>query len=311
MFYMKPRSFCPILYLFCLLMLICVGILFVSCRFGEGDDTPPAVTGKIGDETQEEETTLSEIDMLPEVFATFDGTDCTVSNPDALSWNDRRLVVTTPCQLSLSGTLDDVRVDKTEKVKLILNNLTATCQDSGVIYVESADKVVIDLPKDSQNILTDAKTYVYADGETKPNACIYSSDDLTIRGEGELIVNGNYNNAIGSKNDIDIKGGVLTLSAVKNAVKGNDSVTVRENAVVTVVTANDGLKADNDTDIGKGYVKITDSAQVSIFCLDDAIQATQGVTIDCQDNVIVSCGGKYINCSAKNNITGADKITQK
>ncbi len=64
---------------------------------------------------------------------------------------------------------------------------------------------------------TDAKTYVFSDPtETKPNACLYAGCDLKIKGKGSLIVEGNYNNGIGCKNDLEISNGQITVSAPNN-----------------------------------------------------------------------------------------------
>ena len=107
-------------------------------------------------------------------------------------------------------------VPKTEQVELIFNNFTASCNTSAPLYIESADKATIVLAAGSVNTLTDATLYQYANpAEDKPNACIYSSDDMTIKGTGTLNVNGNYNNGIGCKNDLRIKDCTLNVTGVK------------------------------------------------------------------------------------------------
>ncbi|MGO4843945.1 carbohydrate-binding domain-containing protein, partial [Rhizobiaceae sp. 2RAB30] len=68
------------------------------------------------------------------------------------------------------------------------------------IFVEEAGKTIISLQEGTTNVVTDGKTYVYADASTdEPNAAIFSKDDLTINGTGKLVVQGNYNNGITSK----------------------------------------------------------------------------------------------------------------
>ena len=125
----------------------------------------------------------------------------------------------------LSGGQIKVSVPKTEQVELIFNNFTASSNTSAPLYIESADKCVIFLAAGSVNTLTDATLYQYANpADDKPNACIYSSDDLTIKGTGTLNVNGNYNNGIGCKNDLRIKDCTLNVTGVNNIIEGKTSV---------------------------------------------------------------------------------------
>lgn len=217
---------------------------------------------------------------------TFDDNVASVSDESAVIIAGKIYKIVKPGVYMLSGKMADgqirVEVSKSEKVTLLLNNFTGACSDSAVIYVISADKVEIDLAKDTVNIVTDAQTYVFDNpGDDKPNACIYSSEDLEIKGCGTLYVNGMYNNGIGTKNDLEIKNGILYIGAVKNALKGNDSVTVCGDAVVNIERANDGIKSDTPASekSDKGFVLITDKAQVSVKCADEAIQATQNITI--------------------------------
>ena len=219
-----------------------------------------------------------------------------------------------PGTYTISGKMSDgqirVEVDKTQQVNLVLNNFNGSCSTSAVIYVVSADKV--DIKVQGINMVTDAQVYVYENpGDTKPNACIYSSEDISIKGDGTLYVNGQNNNGIGSKNDLEIKNVTLYVSAVKNALKGNDSVLVCGNANVNVEHAKDGLKSDTlaTEKAGKGFVKITDSATVNVKCTDDAVQATQNITITQGAKLNVTEGTPY-KCDGTVNIYEGSVITQ-
>ena len=55
---------------------------------------------------------------------------------------------------------------------------------------------------------------------------IYSKDDLTLKGKGTLIVNGNYQDAIVSKDDIKINNGTIQVTAADDGIRGKDSVTI-------------------------------------------------------------------------------------
>ena len=196
----------------------------------------------------------------------------------------------------LSGGQIKVAVPKTEQVELIFNNFTASCNNSAPLYIESADKATIVLAAGSVNTLTDATLYVFPNpAEDKPNACIYSSDDLTIKGTGTLNVNGNYNNGIGCKNDLRIKDCTLNVTGVNNILKGNDSVEI-ENANVKLSGGEDAIKSDTADRTDKGYILISAGAKVEINCIDDAIQATMSITVEAGCTVTGNCGGDALNC---------------
>ena len=165
-----------------------------------------------------------------------------------------------------------------------------------LLYIESADKATIVLAAGSVNTLTDATLYQFANpAEDKPNACIYSSDDMTIKGTGTLNVNGNYNNGIGCKNDLRIKDCTLNVTGVNNILKGNDSVEI-ENATVKLSGGEDAIKSDTADRTDKGYILITAGSKVEINCIDDAIQATMSITIEAGCAITGTCGGDVLNC---------------
>jgi len=92
------------------------------------------------------------------------------------------------------------------------------------------------------NVLTDAEFYEFEDPQdNKPNACIYSRDDITIKGNGNLTVNADFNNGIGTSNDLKITGGNITVKAFNNGLKGNDSVTI-SGGNIDITAEADGLR---------------------------------------------------------------------
>lgn len=242
-------------------------------------------------------------DNISEFSATlkFNDNSCEISDKSAVAVDGKYYRITKAGTYEISGTMSDgqiiVDVAKTERVTLVLDNFTGSCSDSAVIYVKSADKAYIDLKKDSNNVVTDASVYVFSDpASTKPNACIYSSDDLVIKGGGKLTVNAKYNNGIGCKNDIEIKNGHVFVNAVNNAIKGNDSVTVCGDAEVTVTAADDAIKSDCIDKENKGFVLITDEAKVTVTCSDDAVQAPQNVKITVGATLTVVSASSAVNC---------------
>ena len=191
-----------------------------------------------------------------------------------------------------------VEMDKTEKAQLVLMGLNLTCLDSAPLYVASADKVGLTLAEGTVNTFSDGAAYTAA-FDKMPTACIYSRDDLTINGKGELIVNANVNNGIGTSNDLKIVSGTVTVTAANNGLKGNDSIAIM-GGTISVTSKDDGVKTENETDPGKGYIYV-EGGEITIVCADDALQATQDITV-AGGHLTVNAGGKTINCDGSQDI---------
>jgi len=241
------------------------------------------------------------------VKLTFNGNKLSASSSDAgVVAEGQAFVITKGGTYELSGNLSNgqlrVRVAKTEQVDLIFNGFTAASSTTAPLYVESADKVVIELAAGTVNSLTDAAIYQFADPSiTKPNACLYSADDLHIKGDGSLTVTGNYNNGIATKNDLKIKGGNITVSAPNNILKGGDSVTI-EKGTLKLTTGEDAIKTDNEVDMDKGFILIMSEAKIDIQCLDDALQATKSITVEAGATITGTAAGDAANCPGVINI---------
>ena len=232
---------------------------------------------------------------------TFTDTAVTINGSGAVA-DGTVVTITAPGVYKLQGACANgqvlVDIDKAEKAQLVLAGLTLTCENSAPLYVLSADKVSLTLAPDTVNTFADGKAYTAA-FDKQPNACICSRDDLVINGTGTLNVQGNFNNGIGSKNDLRIAGGVITVSAVKNALKGNDSVAIRD-GVITLTSGKDAIKADNEDKAGKGYVYIA-GGELHITAGDDAIQATQDVTVT-GGTLAVTAAGKAVNSKGSQDV---------
>lgn len=284
-----------------ILVYLLAGLMLFSCltlAACSGDTSDPSQPG--GNPQTPDDGESSTVDGLIDCYIAFNGTSYTTTDSSTVRAEGSALTIIKPGTYDISGTLDNgqivVEVTKADRVTLILNNFTGHNESSAVIWVKSADKVYLEVKTGTTNTLTDGSTYVFANPtDTKPNACIYSSDDLSIKGHGTLIVTGNYNNAIGCKNDLSINNCKLTVNAVNNALKGNDSVTVKGDAEVVIEKAEDAIKTDS-LDEGKGYITVTENAKVTVYCEDDALQATQNITVTTGATVTTYAKGNAINC---------------
>ena len=162
----------------------------------------------------------------------------------------------------LEGALSDGRivvdVDKNEKVQLVLNGVALTSKTSAAIYVKKADKVFITLADGTKNTLANGGTFESVD-DNNIDAVIFSKDDLTLNGTGELSVNAPAGHGIVSKNDLVVTNGTYEITASSHGMTGKDSVAVADgNFYITAGKA--AVKSVNDDDLTQGNVSITGGA---------------------------------------------------
>ncbi len=273
-----------------------LGVSLTACKTPD-PSIVPAESGTASPNT----STAQDSNAPLTVTLTFNGTQLSTSVQNSgIVVEDNAFVITRGGTYELRGDLSNgqikVAVGKEADVELILNNFTATCNTSAPLYIESANKATVYLAAGTVNTLTDAKAYLFKNAlEDKPNACLYSADDMTIRGSGTLKVNASYNNGIGCRNDLRIKECTLEVSAPNNIIKGNDSVEI-EDATLKLAGGEDAIKADTTDRVDKGYILITADAKIEISCTDDAIQAANSITVEAGASVTGVCGGDIFNC---------------
>ena len=105
---------------------------------------------------------------------------------------------------------------------------------------------------------------------------------------------------------MEIISGTVNVTAVKNGLKGNDSVAVLTGDI-HITAGKDGIKSDNDTETGKGYVYI-ENASITGKVGDDGIQAVNAIVFS-KGTYQVECEGKKTNCDGINEIA-EDVITE-
>lgn len=76
-----------------------------------------------------------------------------------------------------------IAAKKTDKIQLVLDNVTLNSNNSAPIYIKQADKVFITLANSSKNHLSTRYDFIAIDNNNI-DAVIYSQEDLTLNGEG-------------------------------------------------------------------------------------------------------------------------------
>lgn len=161
----------------------------------------------------------------------------------------------------LSGQFEgqiDVIVYKEEKVHLIFNGFSVTCEKKSPVLCERADKLVITLADGTQNTVTDTGSG-FIEGITPAEGrfagAIHSKVALTVNGNGSLTVKTTYRHGIVSNSNLRIVSGNITVDAVEEGLKGKETLSVR-GGTVSVDSVGDGLKVSDDTEEGTGFLAI-------------------------------------------------------
>ncbi len=293
---------------------VIVFAVFILVGCGSNDDTTPqdTTTPLPQDTTDTQDTTdntSDDINITYKVNHEEDGdyswdSSSVVSillNDDDISINGSGatadgsvLTITSAGVYSVSGTLTDGQIiinsEDEEIVQIILNGIDISSSTTAPIYIISAKKTVFILAENSQNYLSDATTYIYADAEEdEPDSTIFSKDDLSIAGAGSLTIDSNYNDAIKSKDGLVIAGGNIVINSVDDGIVGKDYIALYD-GVLNITADGDGIKSTNDSDSEVGYVSIADGT-VNITCENDAIQAETNIKISGGTFTLESGGG--------------------
>lgn len=193
----------------------------------------------------------------------------------------------------ISGECSDgkiiIEADDESSVTLLLNGLKLSSGNGSVIDCEKAGKLFLTLAEGSQNTLSDAESYSFAQDETEPDAAVFCRSDMTINGKGSLSVTGLYNDGIKCKDGLKICGGSITVNAAGDGIVGKDYLVVAAGEL-NISAGKDGLKSSNDKDNTLGYVRVQ-GGDIYIKSDNDAIQAETELIIDGGTVAAVSGGG--------------------
>lgn len=191
--------------------------------------------------------------------------------------SENKIIIKSAGTYYVTGSISDgsieIEVNKDDEVSLILAGASITSEQTVPINCTKADKLIITLEKDTINILNDnseIKTDENGDNE-EPDGAIFTKSDLTINGEGKLIVNTSSSDGIVSKDGLKIVNTNIEISSGDDGIRGKDYVAIN-NSNITINSKEDGIKSTNNTDTSLGYIVI-ENADISINAGTDGIQA--------------------------------------
>lgn len=217
----------------------------------------------------------------------------TSDTSDGITQSGSVYTITKAGEYTVSGLLSDgqliVDAGDEDEVTIVLNGTSITCSSGSPIYVKNASEVKIKSEENTFNEVIDKRAEATDDSsDDAGNAAIYATCDLKLVGKGALVVTGNYNNGIQSKDDLSIKNVIVKVTAVNNAIKGNDAVDIESGDIIAISTKGDGIKTSNSSLSNKGnqkgIVTIT-GGNIDVYAACDGIDAAYGVDISGDGNL--------------------------
>lgn len=217
----------------------------------------------------------------------------TSDTSDGVTQSGSVYTITKAGEYTVTGLLSEgqliVDAGDEDEITIVLNGTSITCSSGSPIYVKNASEVKIKSEENSFNEVIDNRAEATEDSsDDAGNAAIYATCDLKLVGKGALVVTGNYNNGIQSKDDLSIKNVIVKVTAVNNAVKVNDAVDIESGNIIAISAKGDGIKTSNSSISNngnqKGIVTIT-GGNIDVYAACDGIDAAYGVDISGDGNL--------------------------
>lgn len=278
-------------------LLLAVSISVCGCKKTPDDGIPPD-DSKSNDSTQSPSVDIptsndgmftdhdgkAEYDDTQSVHIQLDG-DKITSSSNSVSISGSTVVLSEEATYVISGKLNDgkliVNAKDTAKLQIVLDGVDITCSDSAAISIIEADKVFITLKDGSTNKLSNGGTFV--DDDYGTDAVIFSKQDISFNGTGNLSISSPSGHGIVGKDDLVITGGTYTISSTKKGIDANDSIRIA-NADIKVEAGKDAIHSDNSDDTSKGFVYVESGTLDLTSSQGDGISASGYIKID---------GGKF------------------
>ena len=225
-------------------------------------------------------TTVTKIYQASELFTERD-LEQNVNTTNATKYtvsDGENITITSEGVYLISGTAKNVTIyveaGDSDKVQIVLEDLSITNEGVPVIYVKTADKVFV--TSNGENNLKVTGTFV-KDDSNNLNAVIFSKQDIIFNGTGLLNIESTANGITG-KDDIKITGGTYNIKSSAVGIRANDSIRIAD-GTINITAGTDGLHAENSSDDSKGYVFIA-KGTIKIEATDDCIHGSSVVQID-------------------------------
>lgn len=247
-----------------IIVLMAGALELTGCSQGTSNSAKNGTTGS-------ENTIISESDIAildtEDMFTErdrdteYDESECTAislsdeetkCDSDGVKMDGQTVTITEGGTYLLTGSLSNgsvvVDTDKTEKVQLILENVSIINEEGAGICVEQADKVFITLADGSTNkIVSNSFT---GNEDTNIDGAIFSREDLTLNGSGTLKITSAAHGIV-SKDDLVLTGGVYQIQSEKQGLSGKESVRIAD-GTFTITSGTDAIHSEDTDEDAKG-----------------------------------------------------------
>lgn len=217
----------------------------------------------------------------------FNGSSISIDNNNGyVSVENNVVIITGGGSYYVEGTSSEVslKIDASDEIfDIEFGNLTLSSSLYAPIQIISADKVNITIPMGIQVLLNDLRSTQVSESDDTPNAALYADADLNLSGAGDLVIQAQYNNGIGTKDDLIIDGLSITVVSANHAIKGSDSITITSGTFDLTAQGGDGLKTSNSDVSSKGNQRGTITISGGSFVINaatDGIDAAYDVVIE-------------------------------
>lgn len=186
-----------------------------------------------------------------------------------------------------------VDVGNESDVTLVFGDLSITSTLNAPIQIQSANKVILEIKEGKTVTLSDLRPIAM---ESDASSALFANTDIELRGQGSLVVNAQYYNGIGSKDDLLINSLNVTVVARNNGIQGSDSLTIEEATIDVTAVGGDGLKTSNSEVSAKGNQRGTIAilgGSIDIHAAADGIDAAFDVIIDGNPNIRITTTPLY------------------
>lgn len=199
---------------------------------------------------------------------------------DLVKMDGQTVTITEGGTYLLTGSLSNgsvvVDTDKTEKVQLILENVSIINEEGAGICVEQADKVFITLADGSTNkIVSNSFT---GNEDTNIDGAIFSREDLTLNGSGTLKITSAAHGIV-SKDDLVLTGGVYQIQSEKQGLSGKESVRIAD-GTFTITSGTDAIHSEDTDQSGEIILKDTDGTVLVSYT---PVRGFNSVVISCEE----------------------------
>ena len=248
-------------------------------------------SGETNDGTGHTDIVIDDTGDEPETSVT--GDFSLTSKDGTFTSSDNIYTINSAGTFTAKGVLENgqiiVNAPEDAEVVIELSGASISCSSDSPIKALAADKVEISAKKNTSNLVEDNRSEKSAsatDDGSLGEGAINAKCDLKLKGTGTLVVRGNYNNGVHTTKDLKVQKQTLYVTAVNNALKGKDSITISSGNVTAISKKGNGLKTDN-TDVSssgnqRGIIEVSGGTLI-VDSAYDAIDAAYNIVVNEDD----------------------------